>query len=154
MLNDSMQIVLVGQAEIPFTHPRIKHIPFVSALKDLSALYSMADVFVHFSMEDTFGKVIAEAQACGTPVVVYNSTACPEIVGPGCGFVAEPREVESVYRFITQLRCGEITCSGMRGWVKEKFNYQHNINRLIALYQTLCQHQPLESNTRGKNDVI
>ena len=132
-----MQIILIGQASVPFTHSRIKHIPFVSALKDLSALYSMADVFVHFSMEDTFGKVIAEAQACGTPVVVYNSTACPEIVGPSCGFVAAPREVESVYRFISQLQGGKITCSGMRVWVEKNFNYQANVAQLIDLYQRL-----------------
>ena len=33
-------------------------------------------------MEETFGLVTAEALACGTPVAVMNSTACPE---PLCG---------------------------------------------------------------------
>lgn len=31
--------------------------------------------------------MIAEAIACGTPAVVFDSTACPEIVGDGCGQV-------------------------------------------------------------------
>lgn len=148
-LPSTMQLVLIGRADKPFTHPKIHHIPFVSNLKDLSTLYSMADVFVHFSMEDTFGKVIAEAQACETPAVVYNSTACPEIVGPECGFVAPPRDIDSVYRFITQLQSREITCSGMRAWVEKNFNYKTNVAQLINLYKNLIGAAKTPDATRG-----
>lgn len=42
--------------------------------------YSAADVFFNPSVEETFGLVTAEAMACGTPAVVMNSTACPELI--------------------------------------------------------------------------
>ena len=48
---------------------------------ELVAYYSAADVFFNPSREETFGLVTAEATACGTPVVVMNSTACPEVAG-------------------------------------------------------------------------
>jgi putative colanic acid biosynthesis glycosyltransferase len=34
--------------------------------------------------------------ACGIPAIVYNSTALPEIIEEGCGYVVEKRNVEGV----------------------------------------------------------
>lgn len=47
----------------------------------LTALYNAADVYVSVSAEG-FGLTIAEAVACGTPVVAMNYSAVPEVVGP------------------------------------------------------------------------
>lgn len=47
---------------------------------ELSEYYSIADVFLNCSIQETFGKVTAEALACGTPAIVNNATANPEIV--------------------------------------------------------------------------
>ena len=55
----------------------------------LSEYYSMADVFLNPSVQETFGKTTAEAMSCGTPVIVYRTTACTELVGPGCGKVVQ-----------------------------------------------------------------
>lgn len=56
----------------------------------LIEFYSAADVFFNPSLEETFGLVTAEAMACGTPAVVMNSTACPElIVEEACGQVLD-----------------------------------------------------------------
>lgn len=48
--------------------------------EELIELYSAADVFFNPSVEETFGLVTVEAMACGTPAVVMNSTASPELV--------------------------------------------------------------------------
>lgn len=55
--------------------------------QELAALYSAADVFVNPSKEESFGLVTAEAMACGTPVIVYDSTACAELVDSEVGYV-------------------------------------------------------------------
>jgi glycosyltransferase involved in cell wall biosynthesis len=47
----------------------------------LRALYNAADVYVTCSAEG-FGLTIAEAIACGTPVVGLDYSAVPEVVGP------------------------------------------------------------------------
>jgi glycosyltransferase involved in cell wall biosynthesis len=49
----------------------------------LAALYSGADVLLAASMGEGFGIPVVEAQACGTPVIVSNFTAQPELVGDG-----------------------------------------------------------------------
>lgn len=49
----------------------------------LAALYSDADVLLATSAGEGFGVPVIEAQACGTPVIVSDWTAQPELVGDG-----------------------------------------------------------------------
>ena len=46
-------------------------------------IYRAADVLSNCSWGEGFGVPIVEAQACGTPVVVTDTTAMPELVGAG-----------------------------------------------------------------------
>jgi glycosyltransferase involved in cell wall biosynthesis len=49
----------------------------------MAALYTAADVLLAASMGEGFGIPVVEAQACGTPVIVSNFSAQPELVGEG-----------------------------------------------------------------------
>lgn len=44
---------------------------------------NMFDVLLHPSQTEGFGLTVIEAQACGTPVIVNNTTSMPELVIPG-----------------------------------------------------------------------
>lgn len=59
---------------------------------DLAILYNAADVFVSTSWGEGFGLTLAEAAACGTPVIAQNVSAIPEVVGPGGRFIEPQRE--------------------------------------------------------------
>jgi glycosyltransferase involved in cell wall biosynthesis len=50
---------------------------------ELAATLSSADVFVFPSRTDTFGLVMLEAMACGTPVAAYPVTGPIDVVKPG-----------------------------------------------------------------------
>ena len=52
---------------------------------ELSAIYASADVFVFPSRTDTFGNVIIEALASGTPVAAYPVTGPLDILSEGGG---------------------------------------------------------------------
>ncbi len=56
----------------------------------MAALYSDADVLLACSMGEGFGIPVIEAQACGTPVIVSNFTAQPELVGDGWVVEGQP----------------------------------------------------------------
>ena len=78
-LPDDYYLILVGRMNRSFELPKnIIHIPYISSQMELAIAYSLADVYVHLSIQDTFGLVIGEAMACGTIPVTYNSTACSE----------------------------------------------------------------------------
>ncbi len=51
--------------------------------KDMRAIYSSMDVLLSASRSEGFGLPIVEAQACGTPVIVTDFSAMPELVGVG-----------------------------------------------------------------------
>ena len=85
-ISDFDIIVLVGLSEQQITNlPRnIIGIRRTESQNELAQLYSRANVFVNASKEETFGLVTAEAMACGTPVIVYDSTACAEVADASC----------------------------------------------------------------------
>lgn len=49
---------------------------------DLATLYRSADVMVFPSETDTFGLVLVESMACGTPVAALPATGPIDVVGP------------------------------------------------------------------------
>jgi glycosyltransferase involved in cell wall biosynthesis len=58
--------------------------------KDLAYYYQQADVFVFPSRTDTFGLVLIEAMACGTPVAAYPVTGPIDVIrDPAVGVLSE-----------------------------------------------------------------
>jgi glycosyltransferase involved in cell wall biosynthesis len=49
--------------------------------EQMPSLYQTADVFLHLSIEESFGNVFVEAMACGLPVVAHDSDRLRWIVG-------------------------------------------------------------------------
>lgn len=70
---------------------------------ELAEWYSTADIYVNGSVEETMGLTTVEAMACGTPVVVQNATAVPEVVGEGCGIVVEKGDIEGITAAIHRI---------------------------------------------------
>lgn len=99
LLNENEIIVLVGltKEQMNGLPSNIIALGKTSCVEELVDIYSSADVFVNPSREETFGLVTAEAMACGTPAVVYNATASPELVDERTGWVVEVGDIEGLY---------------------------------------------------------
>ena len=70
----------------------------------LSFAYCAADVFVIPSREEAFGKVVAEAVACGTPVVGFAVGGIPDVVRSGVtGLLAPPEDVRALREAIETI---------------------------------------------------
>ncbi len=139
LIGKDARILLVGRVGPGNLPENILHIPYVSNQHELAQIYSYADAYVHLSTEDTFGKVIAEAMACGTPAVVFNSTACPELIGDGCGYVIDNLEVSDVYKALLQIRHNgksKYSSSCMKH-VAENFERNKNLEATWKLYNSM-----------------
>ena len=136
---DDVQYVIIGNVEKPLTKENVYQIGYISNSEELANIYSSADIYIHFSLEDTFGKVTAEALSCGTPAIVYNSTSSPEIVDETCGIIVEPHDLKGIISAINKIRENpEIyTVENCRKRVLNNFNYDTNVSQVIDLYNKL-----------------
>ena len=102
ILDDSFAIILIGLSK-----EQLKEIPEniiglnrTESQDELCSFYSASDLFLNLSVEETFGLTTAEALACGVPSVVYNATACPELVDEETGFVIEKKNLNKLVQTI------------------------------------------------------
>ena len=96
-------------------------------------------MFVHLSKEETFGKVIAEALACGTPAVVYNSTAMPEIVDDATGRVVEPGNINGVATAIHEVLESPFMADACRNRATELFEMSRNLYTQTEIYKRISK---------------
>lgn len=146
ILPDDCQIVLVGDdSAVELKNAKIKYLGTVKDVDVLSKLYAMADVFVNPTIQETFGKTTAEAMACGTPVVAYNGTATPELVGSdgSCGFLIDENDARLYCDKILQIKMkSKSTFSkATRSRAERLFSKDKNIQMYFEIYERLLKNE-------------
>ncbi|OGD94925.1 hypothetical protein A3A48_03330 [Candidatus Curtissbacteria bacterium RIFCSPLOWO2_01_FULL_37_9] len=104
-LTDNLSLVIVGKKGWLFDpiFEKVKSLKLEGKViftdyvpgDDLPALIAGAKVYVLPSLWEGFGIPVIEAQACGVPIVVSNTSSLPEIVGDS-GILINPLSVESI----------------------------------------------------------
>ena len=133
----SWKFILVGKVSCSLPNNIIP----AGTLSDLSLLadyYSMADVLVNFSQQESFGKVAAEALSCGTPVIANNNTANPEIVGD-CGGIIDNNDLEEFESAIDVIIKTDKQELSERCYKRSRslFSMETNLGQYMKLFQEL-----------------
>ncbi len=140
-LPQDYQVVLVG-----LTKEQIQNLPKnilaferTSSAKELAEIYTVADVFVNPSVEETMGLTTAEALACGTPAMVYDKTAVPEVVDDKSGIVVSAKNVDGLIDAIKNINLKEEDCIN-RAKVYDKIKkYKEYLEIYKEVYEnTIC----------------
>jgi len=77
-------------------HLAIRQTGFLVEERDVADYLAAADVLIYPSRADSFGLVLAESLACGTPVVTFSVDACPEVAADGVGgFAVPPNDIDA-----------------------------------------------------------
>jgi len=108
--------------------------------EELPRYYALADLFVFPTLLEGFGLPLAEALACGTPVVTTGAGSGPEVVGPG-GRIVPARDPAALAKAINalladpdlRLRLGRAG----REWVLSRFGQQRMIEGNLSVYERL-----------------
>lgn len=101
-LDDRFQIVLVGtddriDKQLP---ENIVSIHRTENQKQLAEIYTTADLFVNPTREEVLGLVNIEANACGTPVITFNSGGSPECINDYSGSIVDKNDIDAMAKEI------------------------------------------------------
>ena len=135
-------IVLVGLNE-----DQIKELPKnmiglkrTQSQAELAGLYARADILLSLSYGETFGMTMAEAYSCGTPCIVYDNTAQPEIVTPNTGRVAKTGDIEDAKRLVYELAESDFKANNTedcRARAEQMYNKDNCFEQYIELYERI-----------------
>ena len=133
-------IILIGSLKEKTQLPaNIIHIKETHNTTELAEYYSLADVYLHLSREETFGKTIAEALACGTQPIVINSTACGEVAGKECGNILDSWNEDKLIALLRRLKSLNKTPDECFEYAKKRFKKETLINEYIKLYKKISE---------------
>lgn len=140
-LDDSFQIIIIGKNSDKLLIPsNIIHIEYTNSTEELSQYYSLADICINTTKYETFGMVTAESMCCGTPVIVFDNTASPELVPEGCGYVVnEECGIEGVINAIYDARKlgKDFFVEKCLKNSKTKFDSDYCIGQYVDLYRKM-----------------
>jgi glycosyltransferase involved in cell wall biosynthesis len=93
-----------------------------------------AAVVVPIQWPEPFGMVMAEANACGTPVVAFDTGAAAEVISHGkTGFVVPPGDLEAFCAAIDRTK--ELLPEDCRAHAAARFSVQ----RMVADYEKVYE---------------
>lgn len=138
-LDDSYVIMLIGitEKQKKMLPHNITAIPKISDARKLAEYYTAADLFLNLSDEETFGLVTVEALACGTPVLVKDSTACSEPVDNTCGIIIETtNQTKDIIKIINEGMWRNFNAQTCRSHAL-KFTATEQYSKYLKLYNSI-----------------
>ena len=134
-------VIMVGltDKQIKLLPSHIIGIRKTTNANELRDLYAMADVVLNLSYEESFGLTTVEGFACGTPSIVYDRTASPELVSEETGFVVKAGDITEVLRCMRIIqKKGKISYSkSCRERAETLFDKNKNFLSYMELYDRL-----------------
>jgi glycosyltransferase involved in cell wall biosynthesis len=141
-LPDDYSLVVVGKGSesINNNSKRIITISHTKSQHELAEIYSSADVFVCTSIEESCSLVVLEAQACGTPAIVFDSTGIPENVKENCGKIIPVGEFSDLLDAIvtTSNHKNQYSESCIKN-INREYTIEHMCESYFHLYQEIME---------------
>jgi alpha-1,6-mannosyltransferase len=117
----------------------VKWIQYCTDPAELARYYRAADLFVHPGIQETFGLVALEAQACGTPVVGIRGSRLDGIILHDQTGWAEEDSPEALAGAIERICQQDLNALGVAASnAAAEYAWKRVFDRLFCIYREVC----------------
>jgi alpha-1,6-mannosyltransferase len=122
----------------------VKWIQYSSDAAELARYYRAADLLVHPGIQETFGLVALESQACGTPVVGIRGSYMDRIIFPEQESWAGENTPEALARAMEEFSGRDLRGQGALAAkvAAEQYAWPRIFEGLFCIYREVCAHYP------------
>jgi len=115
--------------------------PYCADSGHLARFYRAADIFVHPGVQETFGLVTLESQACGTPVVGIRGSYMDRIIHCDQESWARENTPEALAQAIFETSNQDLKKIGesVSKKVLNTYSWQRVFDRLFTIYRGVCR---------------
>ncbi|PYK01450.1 MAG: glycosyltransferase family 1 protein [Verrucomicrobia bacterium] len=108
--------------------------------KELARYYRAADLFVHPGVQETFGLVALESQACGTPVVGIRGSAMDDLIFHDQNDWALENKAEALAEAIERMSEKDLSSLGQKAAERaaQLHAWPRIFERLFCIYREVC----------------
>jgi alpha-1,6-mannosyltransferase len=112
---------------------------YCSDQNQLAKIYRASDLFVHPSVQETFGLVALESQACGTPVVGIRGSYLDRIIFADQSHWAKNNSPESLAAAIRAMSATDLAKIGEKASerVIQRYSWRKVFDRMFEIYQEI-----------------
>jgi alpha-1,6-mannosyltransferase len=115
--------------------------PYCADVQQLARYYRAADLFVHPGVQETFGLVALESQACGTPVVGIAGSYMDRIIFNSQQDWARENSAPALAQAIHESSDANLARTGgaTSRKVRSLYSWTHVFDRLFAIYRDVVK---------------
>ena len=115
---------------------QVTWIPYCADSARLAEYYRAADMFVHPGVEETFGLVALESQACGTPIVGIRGSYMDDVILHSQDSWATENTARALADAIEAMRAEDLPSLGAEAskLVTERYAWDRVFERLFSVY--------------------
>ncbi len=120
----------------------VKWMHYCTDSSDLARFYRAADLFVHPGVQETFGLVALESQACGTPVVGIRGSYMDRIIFHEQESWAGENSPEALTNAIEEFSGKDLKSLGATAArvAAERYAWPRVFDGLLCIYREVCAH--------------
>ncbi len=113
-------------------------IGYINNQHELTEYYSLADLFVFPTLQDTMPNACLEALACGSPLLCFNISGMPYIADDSVMTLVEPMNVDQMVGAILQTKKKDDSMiNKCRNYALNRYDNQKYFEKLVSIMNSI-----------------